>query len=194
VQPLQSILADLEELIKRTVIAHKEATSGKWANLHQRLESRTTLSVYCDCSVIAGRFHFGVCIAGLQTCKLFGCSNNTRSPQHTVLGEIRALEFTIQCVERTISTSECDAIKSIAVFSDVADIHRLLHSDAQRLHPPVLDASRRLNQQMTRFSETYPGIRLRIYFLGNCAQRSNLYYRTAHKVARIAARTDARTT
>jgi len=90
---------NLEESIKCTVTAHAEAVSGTWANLHQRMDSTTTLSVYCDCSVIAGRFHLGVCIAGLSTFRLFGKSVSTKFPQHTVLGEVQALEFAIQCVQ-----------------------------------------------------------------------------------------------
>jgi len=119
-KPLPVISKDLEESIKHTVRAHRKSKSGTWLNLCQRLDSTTTLSVYCDCSVIAGRFHLGVCIAGLNTCRLFGTTCNTKFPEHTVLGEIRAMEFAIQCVKQFIKASQYDAIKSIAVLLETS--------------------------------------------------------------------------
>jgi len=171
VKPLEFKLLDLEESFKHTVTAHAEVADGTWRNLHQRLDNATTLSVYCDCSVIAGRFHLGVCIAGLHTCRLFASTLKTEFPQYTVLGEIHALEFAIQCVQDFMSTSERDAIKSITVFSDADHILRLLNSNTQRMHPPVSGAVRLLNRHIGQFSAIYPSVRVHKTFPGNTAQR-----------------------
>jgi hypothetical protein len=190
--PLQIILKDLEESIKQTVKAHRGEPLSPWLNMLQRLDSTTTLSVYSDSSVIASQFHFGVCIAGIHTCRLYGTTLTTKFPEYSVLGEIQSIEFAIQCLERCIGASECDAVKPVAVFSDVEDIQRLLNFKTQRMHQPILEAVLQLNRSIKRFSDAYPAIRLRINFLGNAAQRVNIYYQAAHKVARNAARANSK--
>jgi hypothetical protein len=189
---LQVILKNLQESIKQTVKAHRGEPLNQWTNMLQRLDSTTTLSVYCDCSVIAGQFHLGVCIVGLSACRLYGTSTSTKFPEHNVLGEILSIAFAIQCLEPCIDVSECDAVKSVAIFSDVKDIQRILNCKTQRLHQPILRAVLQLNHSIKRFSHTHPTIRLRINFLGNAAQQKNIYYQAAHKVARNVARANSK--
>ncbi|KYP79232.1 hypothetical protein [Ferroacidibacillus organovorans] len=75
-KPLDTSMLDLERSIKRAVLAaHKQSTSGTWANVRQRLESPTTLSVYCDGSVIAGQFHLGVLLEPFKPFGIAGVKN-----------------------------------------------------------------------------------------------------------------------
>jgi hypothetical protein len=135
----------------------------------------------------------GVCIAGLDTCRLFGGTLNTKFSEYTVLGEVQALGFAIQCVQDLISTLDINLIKSIAVFSDADHIQQLLNSNAQRIHQPISSAVQSLNRYVNQVSEAYPSVRVHINFLGNKAQRKNIYYKAAHKVARTVAQVSVTT-
>lgn len=109
----------------------------------------------------------------------------TRRPEHTVLGEIQALEYAIRCVDQFTATSDSEALRSVTMYSDVEHIQRLLESKPHKLRPPVSKGVQDVKKRMKQFCGTHSDVRLHIYFLGNTAQRTNLYYKAAHKVARI---------
>jgi hypothetical protein len=103
--PLHDILKDLEESIKHRVTAHSAEASGTWPNLCQRPDSTTTLSVYCDCSVIAGRFYLGVYIVGLHTCRLFGSIVDTKNSQ--------SIPFSERSKRLSLQSSACNMQSSL---------------------------------------------------------------------------------
>lgn len=92
----------IEEKIKKTVLAHTGSLSGMWQDMIHRMNCESALSIYCNCSVISGKFHIGICIAGDGACRLFGKTLNTQYPELTVLGELKALTFAIECAQEFI--------------------------------------------------------------------------------------------
>jgi hypothetical protein len=88
---LQPMLQYLEEKIKKTVLAHTGSSSDTLQDRFHLMNCETALSAYCDCSVIAGRFHLGFCIVGLGTCKLYGGTLDTKFPEVNVACEIEAI-------------------------------------------------------------------------------------------------------
>lgn len=179
----QRSISDLERSIKHELLNHKERVTSAWVELNSRLQSRETISVYCDCSVINERFHLGVCIVGLGVCRLYGASLVTQYPQYTILGELHALRFAIACTRDFVVTNDMSNVNCVCMFSDVDHIEQLLCTNSIRVHESIRKSVRRLRRTLKRFNRHNPGLTMTVRYVGNPEERI-LYYRGAHRVAR----------
>lgn len=182
---LQRSLWNLESTLKHTVLSHRSDLSNVWVNVNQLLTNRSILSVYCDCSVGGGKFNLGVCIVGLGTCHLYGTTRDTKHPQHTVLGEIHAVRYAIQCSQDFLNTvGNGVELHSIRIFTDVDHIEGLLHVNTARLNKPIRRAVQRLRRSMKRFGTEYTHAKLNVSYLEKTPVTRNLHYKCAHKTAK----------
>jgi hypothetical protein len=180
----QRSISDLEGSIKHEVLSHQNHRSGAWMELNHLLRNKETLSAYCDCSVLNGCFHLGVCIVGLGTCRLYASSVCTQFPQYTVLGELHALRFAIGCVRDFLVSGGAETdLHSVCVLSDVDHIEHLLSANSRRAHESIRSSVRRVRRLMKLFNKQSTRLTLSVCYVGKPDER-NLYYRSAHVVAR----------
>jgi hypothetical protein len=180
----QRSISDLERSIKDKVLSHRNHDADTWIEMNHLLQNHARISVYCDCSVSDGYFHLGICIVGLGTCRLYGSSIVTQFPQYTVLGELHALRFAIDCVREFLGSNGVNTeLQSIYVFTDVDHIERLLGTNSQRAHKSIRKSVRRLRRSIKRFNKQSTELTLGVCYVGKPNER-NLYYRSAHQVAR----------
>jgi len=181
---LHRSISDLEWSVKHQVMRHRGQHADVWMELNRLLHDQETLYAYCDCSVKSGCFHVGICIVGLNTCRLYGTSVGTQVPQYTILGELYALRFAIGCVRDFLSVNAAGReIQSIYIYSDVDHIEQLLRVNSHKAHVSIRQSVRRLRHSVKRFNTQSKGLALSVRYLGK-PNDINLYYKIAHRAAR----------
>lgn len=121
--------------------------------VYDLLQSEESLSVYCGASVTNECFHLGVCIVGLGTCHLYGASLVTQYPQYTILGELYALRFAIDCTRDFVVTNDMGHVNAVCVFGDVDHIKQLLRTNSIRAHESIRKSVRRLRRTLKMFNK-----------------------------------------
>jgi hypothetical protein len=179
----QRSISDLEQTIKHKVLSHQSDHSNASIEANHLIQSKETLSVYCDCSVVNGCFHLGVCIVGLGMCRLYGTSLATQTPQYNILGELHALRFAVGCTRDFLATYGAGNVHSVCVFSDVDHIEQFLRANSGRAHKSIRKSVRRLRRSMKHFNKQFTGRVLSVRYVGKPDER-NLYCQSAHLVAR----------
>jgi hypothetical protein len=154
------------------------------------LHSGRELKIYTDASTIhVGQFGLGVCLVDQGTIHLYHDTVLDRTyPRHTVLAEMRALKFAVECaIQYFTHLDERSLLSSVVIFSDVDHVSDLLSGKCHIGNVELLWVLKNINRGMKYFTKQFRPVRIHIEYLDR-KNRHNRFYKMAHQTARSAAR------